>query len=200
MTAHMQSQGIGTASYFPSYRFADGSCNLTQAFVAEYEKFPMFRAGEGRHAQQDLSEFDDARETVAALSAEYHAAEHRDFVSAFGAFSPARKRLGLIGLELGVRKALGLLSIGPQSTAVPWVLFLTNCSKLGASSSARLEALVHFTMRGDQAVCLQSAEQRGCLLAVLVAVPGHLGGKGHIITKCSTPGQSYNPSTPVNPA
>ena len=55
-----------------------------QAFVAEYEKFPMFRAGEGRHALQDLSEFDDARETVAALSAEYRAAEHRDFVSSFG--------------------------------------------------------------------------------------------------------------------
>ncbi len=51
--------------------------------MREYEKWPLFRSGEGRDAQQNLDEFDDAREAVAALSAEYRAAEHRDFVSAF---------------------------------------------------------------------------------------------------------------------
>lgn len=49
--------------------------------MREYEKWPMFHRGEGRDRQQNLDEFDDARETVAALSAEYCAAEHRDFVS-----------------------------------------------------------------------------------------------------------------------
>jgi hypothetical protein len=53
----------------------------SQAFLHDYEKWPLFRTGEGRHAQQNLDEFDDARETVASLSAEYRAAEHRDFVS-----------------------------------------------------------------------------------------------------------------------
>lgn len=60
-----------------------GQCTSSapQAFVREYEKWPMFHRGEGRDRQQNLDEFDDARETVAALSAEYCAAEHRDFVS-----------------------------------------------------------------------------------------------------------------------
>ncbi len=49
--------------------------------MREYEKWPMFHSGEGRDRQQNLDEFDDARETVAVLSAEYRAAEHRDFVS-----------------------------------------------------------------------------------------------------------------------
>ena len=71
---------------------ADGSsptgCTQTtapapQAFLHDYEKWPLFHTGEGRHAQQNLDEFDDARETVASLSAEYRAAEHRDFVSGF---------------------------------------------------------------------------------------------------------------------
>ena len=38
--------------------------------------------------QQNLDEFDDARETVASLSAEYCAAEHRDFVSGSQAVVP----------------------------------------------------------------------------------------------------------------
>ncbi len=60
-----------------------GQCTspAPQAFVREYEKWPMFHSGEGRDRQQNLDEFDDARETVAVLSAEYRAAEHRDFVS-----------------------------------------------------------------------------------------------------------------------
>lgn len=55
---------------------------VAQAFVKEYEKWPLFHTGDGRRTQQNLDEFDDARETVASLSAEYRAAEHRDFVSA----------------------------------------------------------------------------------------------------------------------
>lgn len=51
-----------------------------KAFVKEYEKWPLFHTGEGRGVQQNLDEFDDARETVASLSAEYRAAEHRDFI------------------------------------------------------------------------------------------------------------------------
>lgn len=46
-----------------------------QPFVAEYCKFPMFHSGEGRHRVPDLSEFDDAREEVASLSADYRAFE-----------------------------------------------------------------------------------------------------------------------------
>lgn len=58
-----------------------GRTPAPQAFLHDYEKWPLFHTGEGRHAQQNLDEFDDARETVASLSAEYRAAEHRDFVS-----------------------------------------------------------------------------------------------------------------------
>jgi hypothetical protein len=61
-----------------------------QAFLHDYEKWPLFHTGEGRHAQQNLDEFDDARETVASLSAEYRAAEHRDFVSGSQPVVPRR--------------------------------------------------------------------------------------------------------------
>lgn len=47
-----------------------------------YTDFPMFGSGEGRNREPALDEFDDAREVVAALSAEYRAAERADFVRA----------------------------------------------------------------------------------------------------------------------
>lgn len=52
----------------------------SQVNVHHYTKFPTFHTGEGRHQEPCLDEFDDAREVVAALSAEYRAAEHADFV------------------------------------------------------------------------------------------------------------------------
>lgn len=51
----------------------------TQAFVAEYEKFPMFHSGEGRRRVANLDEFDDSREEIASLSAAY-----KDFESGGG--------------------------------------------------------------------------------------------------------------------
>jgi hypothetical protein len=48
---------------------------LLQPFVAEYCKFPMFYTGEGRQRMPDLSEFDDAREELVALSASYRSLE-----------------------------------------------------------------------------------------------------------------------------
>jgi hypothetical protein len=68
---------------------AQPSAPAPQAFLHDYEKWPLFHTGEGRHAQQNLDEFDDARETVASLSAEYRAAEHRDFVSGSHPVVPA---------------------------------------------------------------------------------------------------------------
>lgn len=46
-----------------------------QAFVVEYEKFPMFHSGEGRRRVANLDEFDDAREEIASLSAAYKGVE-----------------------------------------------------------------------------------------------------------------------------
>jgi hypothetical protein len=46
-----------------------------QAFVAEYEKFPMFSSGEGRRRIANLDEFDECREEVASLSAAYKSLE-----------------------------------------------------------------------------------------------------------------------------
>ena len=40
----------------------------------------MFRQLDGRRVVEDLDEFDDAREVVAALSAEYEACEHPDYI------------------------------------------------------------------------------------------------------------------------
>lgn len=40
----------------------------------------MFHTSDGRKIQENLDEFDDARQVVAALSAEYEACEHSDYV------------------------------------------------------------------------------------------------------------------------
>lgn len=48
--------------------------------VHHYTEYPMFSTGEGRQRETTLEEFDDAREVVAALSAEYRAAERADFI------------------------------------------------------------------------------------------------------------------------
>lgn len=48
---------------------------VPQPFVAEYCKYPMFYSGEGRQRVPDLSEFDDAREELVALSASYRSLE-----------------------------------------------------------------------------------------------------------------------------
>lgn len=43
--------------------------------MAEYEKYPMFHSGEGRRRVANLDEFDDAREEIVALSADYKGLE-----------------------------------------------------------------------------------------------------------------------------
>ena len=40
----------------------------------------MFHTSDGCKIQENLDEFDDARQVVAALSAEYEACEHSDYV------------------------------------------------------------------------------------------------------------------------
>lgn len=44
----------------------------------------MFHTADGRRLVEDLSEFDDAREVVAALSAEYEACERPDYIERAG--------------------------------------------------------------------------------------------------------------------
>ena len=51
-----------------------------QAFLDNYKEFPMFHTSDGRKTAESLDEFDDARQVVAALSAEYEACEHSDYV------------------------------------------------------------------------------------------------------------------------
>lgn len=51
-----------------------------QAFLDNYKDFPMFHTSDGRKIQENLDEFDDARQVVSALSAEYEACEHSDYV------------------------------------------------------------------------------------------------------------------------
>ena len=40
----------------------------------------MFHTGAGKHLQENLEEFDDAREVVDSLSAEYEACERPDYI------------------------------------------------------------------------------------------------------------------------
>ena len=44
------------------------------------QEFPMFHTSDGRKVQENLDEFDDAREVVAGLAAEYEACERPDYV------------------------------------------------------------------------------------------------------------------------
>ena len=44
----------------------------------------MFHTTDGRRLVEDLSEFDDAREVVASLSAEYEACERPDYIERAG--------------------------------------------------------------------------------------------------------------------
>lgn len=46
-----------------------------QAFLAEYTKWPLFQTSSG---SADLTEFDDAREVVMRLSAEYRSFEEAE--------------------------------------------------------------------------------------------------------------------------
>lgn len=55
----------------------------------------MFHTQDGRRLVEDLSEFDDAREVVAALSAEYEACERPDYIERAG--DPAAPALGAAG-------------------------------------------------------------------------------------------------------
>lgn len=46
------------------------------------QEYPMFHTSDGRKVIENLDEFDDAREVVAGLAAEYQACERPDYVSA----------------------------------------------------------------------------------------------------------------------
>jgi len=44
------------------------------------QEFPMFHTGSGKNMVENYEEFDDAREVVASLSAEYEACESPDYI------------------------------------------------------------------------------------------------------------------------
>lgn len=48
---------------------------------AGFQEYPMFHTSDGRKVIENLDEFDDAREVVAGLAAEYQACERPDYVS-----------------------------------------------------------------------------------------------------------------------
>ena len=45
------------------------------------QEYPMFHTSDGRKVIENLDEFDDAREVVSSLAAEYQACERPDYVS-----------------------------------------------------------------------------------------------------------------------
>lgn len=47
------------------------------------QEYPMFHTSDGRKVIENLDEFDDAREVVSSLAAEYQACERPDYVSSF---------------------------------------------------------------------------------------------------------------------
>ena len=57
--------------------------NLLQcdAVAFELQEYPMFHTSDGRKVIENLDEFDDAREVVSGLAAEYQACERPDYVS-----------------------------------------------------------------------------------------------------------------------
>ena len=50
---------------------------------AGFQEYPMFHTSDGRKVIENLDEFDDAREVVAGLAAEYQACERPDYVSLY---------------------------------------------------------------------------------------------------------------------
>ena len=57
------------------------TCAL-QPDLGAMQEYPMFHTSDGRKVIENLAEFDDAREVVAGLAAEYQACERPDYVSA----------------------------------------------------------------------------------------------------------------------
>ena len=54
----------------------------------------MFHTMDGRRLVEDLSEFNDAREVVESLSAEYEACERPDYIERAGDPNPAQPAYG----------------------------------------------------------------------------------------------------------
>eukprot|EP00884_Botryococcus_braunii_P003156 jgi/Botrbrau1/12841/Bobra.0045s0010.1 len=52
-----------------------------KAFLENYKEFPMFHTTEGKKTVENLEEFDDAREVVSNLAAEYEACESPDYLT-----------------------------------------------------------------------------------------------------------------------
>jgi hypothetical protein len=108
-----------------------------QAFLENYKEFPMFHTtvGGSSRIQENLDEFDDARQVVASLSEEYEACEHADYVrhaahglaahphapSAAVARGPVGMRLFLLFLTLPggcPEKAPSMLDLGATARSV----------------------------------------------------------------------------------
>ena len=56
-------------------------CVVFQLEPCTVQEYPMFHTSDGRKVIENLDEFDDAREVVAGLAAEYQACERPDYVS-----------------------------------------------------------------------------------------------------------------------
>ena len=53
---------------------------MVTVLTSALQEFPTFHTMDGRKVVENLEEFDDAREVVAALSAEYEACERPDYI------------------------------------------------------------------------------------------------------------------------
>lgn len=60
-----------------------------KAFLDNYKEYPMFHTSDGRKVIENLDEFDDAREVVASLAAEYQACERPDYIERARGGGPA---------------------------------------------------------------------------------------------------------------
>ena len=54
--------------------------DMVTVLTPALQEFPTFHTMDGRKVVENLEEFDDAREVVAALSAEYEACERPDYI------------------------------------------------------------------------------------------------------------------------
>lgn len=80
--------------------------------VHHYTDFPMFGSGKGRHREPALEEFDDAREVVAALSAEYRAAERADFIQRAATTSRSSVAGSATSSSVATASLLGVQGVG----------------------------------------------------------------------------------------
>ena len=98
--------------------------NERRAFLDPYAQFNRFSDGNGALL---LDEFLDAKDTVAALSAEYEACEHADYVSARGGACRQGKPGPLGPLTNGLVCACGVWTVRHRPGITPTAAPLLPC-------------------------------------------------------------------------